>query len=334
MTSIEIAGSDALGYRARLTLPVLVVAYGLVAALVSPAIYFDMLADYAQQFAVLPPLVLLGLAAVALVRHRHAPHAYLRRVATSRALPLAVTAGLVCVGLAAFTTFKILIPHVVPFWADPLFAGIDRALHGTDPGLIVHALLPDWAGHAIGVLYGPVWFLAWFGTMAAMALHPDAVLRQRYFWAMGLTVLLLGTVLATLLASFGPIFFDDLAGSSRFDALLLQIAESPVGAYMAEASGYLLASYGAERPSLGTGISAMPSMHLAIGTLHALLLGRLNRWAGLLGWGYVALLLVGSVYLGWHYAIDGYVSIAAVSLIWWVTGRRLERRPAGMSAAY
>jgi len=333
MTSIEMAGNDVVALRSRYLLPVLVLAYGLAAALAAPDIYLEMLADYALQFAVLPPLILLGLLAVALLRHRHGPLAYLRRTAATRLLPLAGIACLVCVGLAAFTTFKILIPQLVPFWADPHFARIDLLLHGTDPGLLAHALLPDWAGYAIGVLYGPVWFLAWFGTMGAMALHPGDALRRRYFWAMALTILLLGTVLATLLASYGPVFFDDFAETDRFDALLQQIAESPVGAYMAEASGYLLASYGAERPSLGTGISAMPSMHLAIATLHALLLGRLNRWAGLFGWGYVALILVGSVYLGWHYAIDGYVSIAAVSLIWWATGR-LERRPAGMSGTY
>ncbi len=333
MTSIEMARSDGVAIGSRYLLPVLVLAYGLAAAVAAPDIYLEMLADYALQFAVLPPLILLGLLAVAMLRHRRGPLAFLRRTAATRLLPLAAIAGLVCVGLAAFTTFKILIPRLVPFWADPHFAQIDLALHGTDPGLLVHALLPDWAGYAIGVLYGPIWFLAWFGTMAAMALHPEPALRQRYFWAMALTILLLGTVLATLFASYGPVFFDDFAGTDRFDPLLARIAASPVGAYMAEASGYLLDSYGAERPSLGTGISAMPSMHLAIATLHALLLGRLARWAGLFGWAYVALILAGSVYLGWHYAIDGYVSIAAVSFIWWATGR-LGRPPARMVPVY
>ncbi|TIN21837.1 MAG: hypothetical protein E5Y31_19780 [Mesorhizobium sp.] len=40
---------------------------------------------------------------------------------------------------------------------------------------------------------------------------------------------------------------------------------------------------------------------------------------------YVALILFGSVYSGWHYAIDGYVSIALVILIWWITGKSGQR---------
>jgi hypothetical protein len=43
--------------------------------------------------------------------------------------------------------------------------------------------------------------------------------------------------------------------------------------------------------------------------------------------------VLGSAFLGWHYAIDGYVSIAVVSMIWWTVGRILNRRAAGTQAA-
>ncbi|MER8866395.1 hypothetical protein NKI19_22205 [Mesorhizobium sp. M0751] len=33
------------------------------------------------------------------------------------------------------------------------------------------------------------------------------------------------------------------------------------------------------------------------------------------------LILYGSVFTGWHYAVDGYASIVVVSVIWWATGR-------------
>jgi hypothetical protein len=33
------------------------------------------------------------------------------------------------------------------------------------------------------------------------------------------------------------------------------------------------------------------------------------------------LVLIGSVHLGWHYAVDGYVAIAAVTGFWWIAGR-------------
>ena len=36
-------------------------------------------------------------------------------------------------------------------------------------------------------------------------------------------------------------------------------------------------------------------------------------------------ILLGSVHLGWHYAIDGYFSIAAVLVIRWLSGRFSRR---------
>jgi hypothetical protein len=37
------------------------------------------------------------------------------------------------------------------------------------------------------------------------------------------------------------------------------------------------------------------------------------------------MILVGSVHLGWHYAIDGYAAIIGTWAIWWIVGRLLER---------
>lgn len=72
---------------------------------------------------------------------------------------------------------------------------------------------------------------------------------------------------------------------------------------------------------LGSGISATPSLHVAIATLQAVLAWKVSR---VLGWAatiFLVLILVGSVHLGWHYAIDGYISILAVPVIWTLAGR-------------
>src|SRR5690606_4200634 len=124
-------------------------------------------------------------------------------------------------------------------------------------------------------------------------------------------------VAAIALSSVGPVLYERIYGIDRYSALMAMIDGSAVGDYMRQASGYLFGNYqsGGHRP--GTGISAMPSMHLAVVTLNAHMLTRLNRWLGALGWTYAAAILLGSVYLGWHYAVDGYLSIAVVTLIWW-----------------
>lgn len=46
----------------------------------------------------------------------------------------------------------------------------------------------------------------------------------------------------------------------------------------------------------------MPSVHVAIATLNAFYLARLNRWLGVAGWAFAIFILFGSVYTGWHYA--------------------------------
>jgi len=84
-------------------------------------------------------------------------------------------------------------------------------------------------------------------------------------------------------------------------------------------SGYLLDNYRTGAPALGTGISAMPSMHVAIATINALYLAGINRWAGIAAWTYCAIILIGSIYSGWHYSLDGYVSVIVVLAIWRAT---------------
>ncbi|MCH8197830.1 MAG: hypothetical protein IH904_07085, partial [Proteobacteria bacterium] len=40
---------------------------------------------------------------------------------------------------------------------------------------------------------------------------------------------------------------------------------------------------------------------------------------------YAVIIFIGSVHLGWHYAIDGYAGIAGTWLIWKFAGQMLRR---------
>ncbi len=304
-----------------LALPLAVLAYALLALAVSPSGFAFMIQSYVGQAMMLAILLIAGLPIAALIFRPRAPVAFILELLRQRGLRLAIVVGLFCLGLAAFSTLKMAIPRLVPFYADPLLADIDAWLHGGNPGEFVHRLIPSWAQYPLANLYGPIWFVLWFGMVVIVALHPDRAFRQRYFWTMALVVGGLGTLTATAFSSVGPVFYERFFGSDRFAPLMASIASSAAGDYMRIASGYLLDGYLRDTGVTGGGISAMPSMHLAVVTLNALLLWRIDRRAGLLGWVYVAIILTGSVYLGWHYAIDGYVSIAAVAALWWVTGR-------------
>ena len=60
--------------------------------------------------------------------------------------------------------------------------------------------------------------------------------------------------------------------------------------------------------------------------LFALIGWRRSRWLGWVFTAFASVVLVGSVHLGWHYAVDGYLSIVATLAIWWLVGALTDRR--------
>ena len=77
------------------------------------------------------------------------------------------------------------------------------------------------------------------------------------------------------------------------------------------------------------GISAMPSMHTAAALLFALAGWHLNRKLGIALFIFTGMILLGSVHLAWHYAIDGYAGIAIALIAWWVSGIVARKWEAG-----
>lgn len=129
--------------------------------------------------------------------------------------------------------------------------------------------------------------------------------------------------MALAFMSAGPIYFEQVTGDARFRDLLdyLDFSRDMPFSNLTVAD-FLWASYlqaGAEK---GSGISAFPSLHLAMATLWTVTFWKSRPRLGYVFLGYTVLIQVGSVHLGWHYAIDGYVSIAATLAAWWLFGGR------------
>ncbi len=238
-----------------------------------------------------------------------------------------------------FIAFKRSIPVFRPFRLDPALASLDRGLHfGNDPWTLLHPLL----GHpgvtaAIQLLYVPGWFGLLFVATVGMAWHPDRRLSTRFFLATVMLWIVVGTLLAALLSSAGPAYFEAVTGSDRFRPLMqyLQTVGSPFGPTAPQIQQDLWSDHASGSAS-GYGISAMPSMHVATSVLFALLGWRLHRVAGAALTVFAAAILVGSVHLGWHYALDGYVAVAATLGIWWAAGRIVDaydRRTGALSGA-
>ena len=68
------------------------------------------------------------------------------------------------------------------------------------------------------------------------------------------------------------------------------------------------------------GISAMPSLHVGLSVLIAIIAWQRSRPIGLALWMCAAIMQIGSVILGWHYGIDGYAGAGAAYVAWVVAG--------------
>ena len=60
----------------------------------------------------------------------------------------------------------------------------------------------------------------------------------------------------------------------------------------------------------------MPSMHNASALLYALAGYQVSRFAGRLLSVHAILIFIGSIHLGWHYAVDSYLAWALTLVIW------------------
>jgi membrane-associated phospholipid phosphatase len=96
--------------------------------------------------------------------------------------------------------------------------------------------------------------------------------------------------------------------------------------FAVEAQNILWHAYTMRTVIVGAGMSAMPSMHVAIAVLFPLVCWRVQRWLGIVAAIYAVVVLITSVHLAWHYAVDGYVGAAGMIVIWWIVGRVLARR--------
>lgn len=224
-----------------------------------------------------------------------------------------------------FTSIKDGLSRMVPFYADPTIIAIDRTIHGgVDAWRVLHPLLGN--GPVIFALnfFYNIWFAVMFIILFCITFSTKNVrIRAQYLVAFVLTWAVLGNFVATAFASVGPAFLGPFYGDTTFSPLMnyLQITDATYPIWALRTQGMLLANAALDGPRVGSGISAFPSVHVAIATLNAIYLwrfGGLARWAS---FAFLIVIQLGSVHLAWHYGIDGYASMLATPIIWMVAGR-------------
>jgi len=229
---------------------------------------------------------------------------------------------------SVFTSMKSLIPAINPFAWDATLAAWDRSLHGgIDPWLLMQPVFgfPVMTSAInffyqcwLFVLYG---FLVWQGFSLR-----DQRLRMQFFLTLVLTWVLLGNVVATVLSSAGPVYYGRITGLEDLYVPLmeyLRAANETYPVWALELHDRLWDAYALDDNQLGKGISAMPSIHVASSVLFALVAWRAHRVAGIVFTVYAVIVMIGSVHLAWHYALDGYLAALLTWMLWHVTGRLL-----------
>ncbi len=238
--------------------------------------------------------------------------------------------------LCVFGRWKSAIHLVHPFAWDVRLSAFDRWLHlGTYPWQDLQPLLgrPS-ATHALDFLYVPCLIGALIATAVWQGWTTDRRLREQFLTAFTLSWIVLGTIWAIAMSSAGPCYYGLVTGlPDPYRPLMTYLngvdAASPLIAVQIQHG--LWASYTGQDPTPFSGISAMPSLHVAMPVLFALAGWRVDWRLGTGLAAYALAVLIGSIHLGWHYAVDGYASVLGVMLLWKLAGRAAGRiHPSGL----
>jgi membrane-associated phospholipid phosphatase len=188
---------------------------------------------------------------------------------------------------------------------------------------------PSWV-RVVDLLY-----MAWFGLLFVFFFWASwssaRVLRQRALIAFLLMWIGAGTTTAWWASSAGPCYYGHVvAGVDPYEPLIARLDA------VASERGGLKARFNqkglwelrrADEWGYFAGISAMPSLHVAIAVLIALVAAQRSRLLGFLLALYAVVIQIGSVILAWHYAVDGYVG-ALLAVLCWKAAGALVREPA------
>ena len=242
----------------------------------------------------------------------------------------------------AFTQMKSIIPILHPYDWDTTFAQLDAWLHfGTQPWQwLAPLLLNGPIVSIITVIYTGIWFLACFGTLTYAALdinRPQA--RMQFILSYFACWSIMGTFAAIIFSSVGPVYFQHFGTPSNlYQPLTEQLRLLDAQGWFTPVFAIDLVWNASQSKNIamsGLGISAMPSLHVAMGCLIYLYARTFGPIARLISGAFFGMIFVGSVLLGWHYAIDSYAAIFGTVIIWkaagWVSKMTLKARAPAIS---
>jgi membrane-associated phospholipid phosphatase len=230
--------------------------------------------------------------------------------------------------MIAFAALKVVIPYIHPFVWDETFMKWDLVLGA---GKLPWERLQPFLGHpsitaGLSILYD-LWFAAMFATLfsVAFARRNDAK-RMQFLLAFSFCWFIAGNVLATIFSSAGPCYYHGVvSGPDPYAAQMAYLRDvSRHGINWSIAVQDLLWNSYAGHKGPELGISAMPSMHMAIATLLACFGWGAGRTWRVVSMAFAVLIGIGAIHLGWHYASD-VIAGAGLTLFFWYAAGLLSR---------
>lgn len=233
------------------------------------------------------------------------------------------------VTLSHFQVFKQLVLPGRGFPLDPLIADLEhRLLFGHDAWEVTHllfgALLPTLVLDTAYAVWLPIMFLF---PAAVVIVIRDKHVRARLVGTWVVSWILIGSLGAWGLASAGPCYFNELIGPRAgylrmHEALIVLDQKAALYGLNIQALHFqeMLRQSQSGPLVFASGISAMPSMHVAMATLFVIGAFQHSRKIGWCFFGYAMLIWIASIHLGWHYASDGLLGAAMMIGLWAISG--------------
>ena len=226
---------------------------------------------------------------------------------------------------AGFTILKNVMSFIIPYFADPFLANLDKVLHfGIDPWVLAHWIGDYLPTNLMIYSYLTIWALPAFALPVIIALTDgDKARMSRTLILYAVAWIFVGNIMAFSSLSVGPVYYDRLLGGERFAGLTAMLIESGVASSgIGKTQEALWGIYSGQSVMIGSGISAFPSVHVAIASVAAIYMCERSKYLIPLAATFLFFTLYLSIFTGYHYAIDGYVSIIVIFSLWWVLRRR------------
>jgi len=203
-------------------------------------------------------------------------------------------------------------------WRDPFFWQLEGAFLQKIAALPIDTAAWD-------RLYHSAWGIELLAAFALVVIGRGPRIVLHYCTSM-IILFYVGRMLGVLNPVMGPAFhqpdvFAYLDGSATGEAMRLVASVMAAPAEQAVDSGGIL---------LG-GVSAMPSLHVAMVAVTAYWLWRAAHWTALVTVPWVLLVWTSTVLLGWHYALDGAGGIVLAAASAWLASHLLQAAGTGMN---